>query len=143
MFFLEKPDNFNPKLEVVGCFLQCRGEFLLLHRAPRSSQPNTWAIPAGKMEKGEDMFSAILREVKEEIGFILNEDELNYFQKVYIKYPDIDIIYHMFYYKVPEKPLVILNEEHTEYQWLNPVDSLKLDLIPDEAPCIKLFYKMS
>ena len=40
-------------------------EYLLIHRAHRSD----WTFPKGKVEPGEHIISAAIREVREETGF--------------------------------------------------------------------------
>jgi 8-oxo-dGTP pyrophosphatase MutT (NUDIX family) len=49
MIFKKQPDNFIPKMEVVGCFLENDGEFLILQRHDNKPQGNTWGLPSGKL----------------------------------------------------------------------------------------------
>jgi len=66
MVYKEKPNDFIPDIEVVGCLLECKGKILLLHRHDYKSQGGKWGIPAGKINKEDlDVKSALLRELKE------------------------------------------------------------------------------
>ena len=43
-------------------------EILCALRSPEMSIPNMWEFPGGKVEKGEDLYSAIEREIAEELN---------------------------------------------------------------------------
>jgi hypothetical protein len=42
MLVSDKTKDFNPKFEVVSCFIEVEGRILLLHRADHKPQGNTW-----------------------------------------------------------------------------------------------------
>ena len=71
MIYKTKPDNFSPRFEIVSCFVESDGKILLLHRQYHKPQGNTWGVPAGKVDKDEDIFQAIAREIAEEAGLLL------------------------------------------------------------------------
>jgi len=45
------PENFNPKFEVVSCFVEYEDEILLLRRQDHKPEPNTYGVPAGKIDQ--------------------------------------------------------------------------------------------
>lgn len=50
--YLEKPEGFNPKFEVVGCcFLHYQDKILLLHRQDFKPEGNCSGIPGGKLNR--------------------------------------------------------------------------------------------
>lgn len=59
-------EGFSPKFEVVSCFVEHDGHILLLQRQSHKPQPNTYGVPAGKVDDQEDIHQAIKREVGEE-----------------------------------------------------------------------------
>lgn len=142
MIYNEKPKDFSPKFEVVGCFLENDGEFLILQRQDHKPQGGTWGLPSGKVEKGEDLFNAIIRETQEETGFSIRNKPVNYFKEFIVRYDDYDFIYHLFHLKIESKPNVILEENgHKNFKWVRPEVSLKeYNLIQDFDECIKQFY---
>jgi len=141
MIYKEQPENFSPRFEVVSCFLDCNGEFLLLHRHDYKPQGGTWGVPAGKIEKGEQIEEAILREIEEETGYKASPLLLNNFNKLYVRYNDYDFVYHTFYLNLDYKPEIILEDGgHKDFKWVTPKDTLKMNLIQDLDECIKLFY---
>ena len=60
---------FKPVVHVVGSLFTEDGKFLVARRAEHERHPGTWEFPGGKLEQGESMQSAIVREVKEEFGW--------------------------------------------------------------------------
>lgn len=141
MIYETEPDDFNPKMEIVSCFVEHEGKILLLHRQDNKPQGNTWGVPAGKVDGGEDAVNAMLREVSEETGFLVPSDSAEYHGKVFVRYSDIDFVYHMFRTVVSDKPNVEINPvEHKTHTWLTPEEALELELIQDEDWCIKKVY---
>lgn len=144
VIFLEKPADFNPKAEIVGCcYLHYQDKILILHRQDTKSEGNRWGIPGGKLNKGEPLIEAIMREVFEETGFQLERDKVHYVGKVYIKVPNFDFEYHMIDYQQPiEQPgTVKINfREHKGFTWVTPKDALKMDLITDEDICFAIYF---
>jgi 8-oxo-dGTP pyrophosphatase MutT (NUDIX family) len=140
MIFLKKPANFNSKLEAVGCFVQCDGEIILLHRQNNKPQGDTWGIPSGKIDGEDDARTTMLRELKEETGFEIPENEMLLFKTIFVKYDSYDFIYHIFYTTINNKKKIKLkNDEHKDAKWITPNDALALPLIEDLDGCIKLF----
>jgi 8-oxo-dGTP pyrophosphatase MutT (NUDIX family) len=98
-------------------------------------------VPAGKVDTGENIDDAMVREIFEETWLKL--DDITYFQKVYVQYPTYDFIYHMYHKKLEYTPSIIINpEEHKKYMWLPPQKALEQNLIQDLDACIKMFYQI-
>jgi 8-oxo-dGTP diphosphatase len=139
MIYEEEPENFEPVFEVVSCFVEVDGRILLLHRQDHKPQGGTWGCPAGKVDEGENIGEAIVREVMEETGLEL--PEANHFKKLFVRFPDYDFVYHIFHSPLEkELGVSIRKEEHKNFQWIAPSDALGLPLMLDEDLCIKLFF---
>ena len=118
MIYKEIPKQFNPKFEVVSCFIEHNKEILLLHRQDYKPEGNTWGVPAGKIDKRENPLDAILREILQETGYDIPISQISYYRKVYVKYSDKDFIYHIFHTKLSDKQEVTLNPaEHKDFKW--------------------------
>jgi len=139
------PRGFSPRFEIVSCFVEHGGEILLLHRHGHKSQGNRWGVPAGKIDPGEGIEEALLREIREETGFSLRKEDISYFRKLFVSHEEggYDIIYHMFHTSLPERRDVIIKpEEHKRFVWVSPEDALRMHLVEDLGACIKLFYRI-
>lgn len=69
-----RPDDARVPIDVaVGMLLQPDGRFLLCTRPPGKAYAGYWEFPGGKLEAGEDVVSALSRELTEEIGIQVTE----------------------------------------------------------------------
>ncbi|WP_100407634.1 (deoxy)nucleoside triphosphate pyrophosphohydrolase [Bacillus solitudinis] len=56
-------------IKVVAAIIEnSQNEILCALRSPQMSLPNMWEFPGGKVEQDEDIYSAITREIDEELG---------------------------------------------------------------------------
>lgn len=145
MIFLEKPKGFIPDFHAVGCFLEADGDILMLLRSEASRlEPRKWGVPAGKVEPGETVRRALMREIDEETGLIIVEPtRFRFYRFVYIIYPFCRFYYHIFSLKFERKPEISLSKEHIDHVWVPPQEALKMsDLMLDEDYCIRLVYQL-
>lgn len=139
MLYKEKPADFNPKFEVVSCFVEYKNEILLLLRQDHKPQPKTLWVPAGKVDPGETIRKAMRREGDQETK--INLWGAQYIDVRYVRYDEYDFVYHMFKKTFKEKPPVTINpEEHKAYKREDRKEALKLNLIKDLDECIKIVY---
>ncbi|MES2345393.1 MAG: NUDIX hydrolase [Chlamydiota bacterium] len=146
--YLEKPANFHPKAAVIGCcYLHYQDKILLVHRQDSTAEGNRWGIPGGKLRDGEPIIDAIIREVFEETGFVLDKEKVHYIGKVYIKVPNFDFEYHMVDYRqeITNPGAVKINfKEHKGFTWVTPEDAVKkMDLITDEDICFEIVFGLN
>lgn len=142
--YLQPTAQFKPRVEIAAVYIEHNGTILLLHRQPNKSQGNKWGIPGGKIDKNETALQAAIREVKEETGYDISNQPIENVGTVYIEYNDKDhFVYHMFRTTLKGDPSTVkINfNEHKGFTWVTPSDSLQMDLLQDEDPCIRLAYK--
>ncbi|MCX6744861.1 MAG: NUDIX hydrolase [Candidatus Parcubacteria bacterium] len=142
MIFEERPADFNPVFEAVGCFLQCQGEILLLLRQGHKKSGNTWGLPSGKVDDADQSnHLAMKREIFEETGLAIPLDDIIFFQTIFVRNDGVDFVYHIYFCLLKERPEVkITPKEHKGFQWIDPELAKKLVLIHDLDNCIDLFY---
>ena len=71
---------------VVGIIRNENKEILIAKRQKDQFMPNYWELPGGKIEVGEDSFSALSRELYEEVGITVKDCSL--IHKICHHYPD-------------------------------------------------------
>ncbi len=141
MMTRERPSDFNKRFDIVGCFVQLDGKFILLHRHPHKASGDAWGLPAGKVEQEESVHTAVIREVAEETGIALSLSDIIYFDSFFVRDETFDIEWHMFSTTLDTKPEVIINlHEHSGFRWTTPQESLQMKLIHDLPESIKIFY---
>lgn len=141
MISLKPPLNFSPKLEVVSCHIEHGSLLLVLQRQHHKPQGGTWGVPAGKVDRGEDLVNALYREVHEETGVDINQVSVHFVSTCYVQYETYDFVYHIYQAILTERPTVVINtKEHIAYKWVTPKEALRLPLIQDEDYCIRLLY---
>lgn len=87
------------------CFLYRGDQVLLLHRR-HSPNAGMWNGIGGKLEPGEDPFTACIREVKEETGFTITAPRLRGLLVITVKATGNIWIIYVFTAPAPEGPLV-------------------------------------
>ncbi len=143
MIYKTLPPDFNPKFEVVSCYMEHDGRILLLHRQDHKSEGDSWGVPAGKIDKGENELEAMIREIREETGQEAAADKIEHLSKVYVKYPDYDFVYHMFRWRLDKEPSINLSVgEHKDYRFVLPSKALELNLVRDLDACIEMYYQL-
>jgi len=142
MVYEEKPIDFIPDMEVVGCLVECDNKILLLLRQDNKREGNKWGLPGGKIEKMDDYIEeAIIREIREETGLIINKSELTFHKKFFITHLSFSFFYHYFNLKFKKIPNIIISEnEHKEFAWMTKEEALNKQLVADEDYCIKDYY---
>jgi 8-oxo-dGTP diphosphatase len=113
----QPPKAFSPKESIAACYLECEGKLLLLRRSLTKKEGGLWGVPAGKIEAGETPLEAVQRELKEETGITVNQSELHDLGTLYIRKPEIDYTYTMFWLVLPKRPSVSLNDENDAIHW--------------------------
>lgn len=143
MIYREAPSDFEPRFNIVSCFVEHDGYFVLLHRPIQKSQGGKWGVPAGKIDGGETELQAMVREMKEETGLEIQTESLKFFTKLFVRYPDYDFGYTMFLLVADVRPEIVLSSiEHHDYRWVTPTEALEMPLVDDLDGCIKMFYQV-
>jgi 8-oxo-dGTP pyrophosphatase MutT (NUDIX family) len=71
---------------IVNLILEREDKILMIYREHTKVYQNAYALPAGKVEKGESLKQNIIREAKEEIGITLHPDDVTLAVTLWAKY---------------------------------------------------------
>lgn len=137
--------TFQKKADVVSCFIQNDlNEILLLHRQLSKSSGGKWGLPAGKVELGETLGDAIIREIFEETGCKFTAPELTYLDTVNVRHGSgkevFDFGYHAYRINLDNTPAITINDaEHQAYMWVSLDEALEMDLVEDQGDVQEMF----
>lgn len=125
---------------IVGCFLEYEGKFLILLRHSHKPNGNTWGLPAGKVEKGEDNDNAMIRELYEETGYTATPDKLEHLGD--FDFGNNENAYTFATYRVKANTLPEVQQEeaaHAEFRWVTPEECYAYpNLIADFHELLKI-----
>ena len=91
------------------------GRYLFLLRND-DRYPNSWGLPGGKVDPGENLLECLLRECTEELGSMPDYNRLVPLEK--FTSSDKSFVYHTFWCSVAEEFVPVLNQEHLGYAWM-------------------------
>ena len=82
-----------------------------------SKHPGSWGLPGGRVEFGETLMTAIVRECEEEIGSMPDYIRMMPLEK--FTTTDAGFEYHTFFCIVNQEFRPMLNYEHIGYAWID------------------------
>jgi 8-oxo-dGTP pyrophosphatase MutT (NUDIX family) len=104
-------------LKAAGVLFRTGGRVLLLRRTEAGDQGGSWALPGGKVEKGEKIESAATRECFEETEYIIKEP-----MALFARRQADGVDYTTFQVRLEAPFAPDLNEEHDDYRWAEEGD---------------------
>jgi 8-oxo-dGTP diphosphatase len=95
-----------------------KNRYLLMQRSNHPTFSNDPDLPGGTVEEGESSLDAMLREVVEEAGFLIDREVV---KKLYsgTEYSAHHTHYSLYFAKLTKRPEVIISWEHSSYNWLD------------------------
>jgi 8-oxo-dGTP diphosphatase len=108
-------------ITVAGGIIEKDGEILIAQRHKDDTHGLKWEFPGGTLKPGECGEDAIVRELKEELGIVV--EVVRYFG-FYIE-PPIRVLYYLVRYVTGDIRLV----EHEQVQWVTKDKLLDYDLL--------------
>src|SRR4030042_4610660 len=138
---LKKYTDYKTVLSV-NVLIWCDGKILLLKRSnTKKVDPGVYSGVGGKVEPGENFYSAILREIKEETG-IEKLESLKPFSVTQHPFPPQKAEWVNLYFigKIKEQVKVESNEDG-EYFWVDPKKVKNLPMVYDLKNYIEILNK--
>lgn len=127
------------KQVAVGIIVR-NGRVLACQRKRDTTSPLKWEFPGGKLENGESPESAVVRELREELGIDATVD--HEFCRHECAYPDKDsggaVEFRVFYYLVHSFGGIMTNHVFEEIRWVTPAELNGLDILEGNRKAVEL-----
>ena len=123
----------HPPIDVVaGVIRRDDGRLLITQRLADDTLGGYWEFPGGKVDSGEDLATALYRELKEEVGI---ETEIGpEIHHIVYPYPDRDVRLHFFSARILSgEPQKI---EVADFRWVAPDELLNFQFPEADRPLI-------
>lgn len=124
-------------VKVVCGIIWKEGQVLIARRNPEKSLGGYWEFPGGKIEPNEDAESALIRELKEELGMTLSN--LRYYDVYIHQYNSITI--ELLAYECDFANATFELIDHDEVAFVNPEQLLKHKISPADVYFVKKLAK--
>ena len=123
--------------KVVAALIWDGDRFMICQRPAHKARGLLWEFVGGKVEPGETMEAALIRECREELAVELTVGAL--FMQVVHTYPDITVELSLFHASIcsgePQKL------EHVDIQWITPVQIPDYDFCPADTEILNRIMK--
>ena len=123
--------------EVVAAVIEYEEKILCMQRGKAKFEyvSYKYEFPGGKVEVGEENYTALERELKEEMDMNVSISEDDYLLTVEHTYPDFAIKMHAYLCKVSNPDFVM--KEHVDYKWLSVSELDNLDWAEADKPIVE------
>lgn len=120
-------------VDVVAALIWEKDKFLICQRPANKARGLLWEFVGGKVEAGETMQQALVRECMEELAITV--DVGSQFMQVIHEYPDILIRLTLFHCTIPEGFPQAL--EHNALNWIHPSQADEYEFCPADTDILK------
>ena len=123
--------------EVVAAVIEYEEKILCMQRGEAKFEyvSYKYEFPGGKVEVGEENYTALERELKEEMDMNVSIGEDDYLLTVEHIYPDFAITMHAYLCKVDNPDFVM--KEHVDYKWLSVSELDTLEWAEADKPIVE------
>ena len=124
-------------IKVIAGIIYKKDKILIGRRSPIESLSGMWEFPGGKHEEGETHKECLKRELMEELEIDAEIGDLltNY------KYPYLENIYDLWFYKVENFTGDFKLNVHDKLEWINPEDYTLYNLLPGDTPIFDILIQ--
>lgn len=119
--------------QVVAALIRQGEKFMIFQRPENKTRAFQWEFVGGKVEAGETLEEALIRECREEIGVTVNVGEV--FMEVDHEYPDIKIHLTLFNAEISEG--VPQKLEHNDIRCITPCEIPEYEFCPADDEILK------
>lgn len=120
-------------VEVVAALIWKQDKFMICQRPAHKKRGLLWEFVGGKVEPGETLEQALVRECREELDVTLSVGDV--FMEVDHRYPDIHVHLTLFHATIAEgKPKKL---EHNDIRWITPAEIPRYAFCPADQEILE------
>lgn len=119
--------------EVVAALIWRGERFMICQRPAHKARGLLWEFVGGKVEPGETMEQALVRECREELDVLISVKDV--FMDVVHEYPDLTVHLTLFNAAIAQGEPKLL--EHVDLQWITPEEIENYDFCPADEEILK------
>lgn len=123
--------------EVVAALIWDGSKFLICQRPAHKARGLLWEFVGGKLEPGETMQQALIRECQEELDITVQVGGI--YTQVIHEYPDIKIRLTLFHCTIAEGTPKML--EHNDLTWIHPSQIPEYDFCPADTDILAMLRR--
>ena len=123
--------------EVVAALIWDGSKFLICQRPAHKARGLLWEFVGGKLEPGETMEQALIRECQEELDITVRVGGI--YTQVIHEYPDIKIRLTLFHCTIAEGTPKML--EHNDLTWIHPSQIPEYDFCPADTDILAMLRR--
>ena len=119
-------ERITAMVEVVAALIWGNDKFMICQRPAHKARAWRWEFVGGKVEPGETMEQALIRECREELAITLSVGDV--FMDVVHQYPDITVHLTLFHATIADG--IPQKLEHNDIRWITPDEIPQYDFCP-------------
>lgn len=119
--------------EVVAALIWNQDKFMICQRPANKARGLLWEFVGGKVEPGETLAEALIRECREELDITVDVGEI--YLQVLHEYPDISIRLTLFHCTIASGTPKLL--EHADMTWISPAQIPQYDFCPADEDILR------
>ena len=123
-------------LVVAAALIDPDGRVLIAQRPPGKAMAGLWEFPGGKIEPNETPETALIRELREELGITVKPDCLAPFTFASHAYANFHLLMPLYLCRRWEG--IVTAKEHGALKWIKPKDLSTLPMPPADLPLIPM-----
>ncbi len=114
------------------------GNYLMSRRHPLKSYPLLWECTGGSVLAGEDSLTGAMREVREELGVVLDQEKGGLFKAE--RQDNYQVFYNVYLFQLDENtPLHLQEDEVVDARWMSPEEIRQLAKAGELMPMLKYY----
>jgi 8-oxo-dGTP diphosphatase len=127
-------ENINVVLVAACALVDADGRVLIARRPPGRAMAGLWEFPGGKVEAGETPEASLIRELREELGIVVNAACLAPLTFASHAYPDFHLLMPLYVCRRWEG--TVRAQEGQELVWVRPNQLKDFPMPPADVPLI-------